>query len=677
MQEELTYSKKQIQPLIDKFAINPATNTIFAKLITMFDGKPNLQVWAIKAVFGKITTVENIENIKNWMEENSNFVKCLSKNGNVVSYSSKNSFKLLEKEIGAICALNFVRRSVKAFNTAQRTLFSQDINLDSITHMEAMSNAKFKKWHDIFVKFSKLPGTKKSNVYTKISSCKDIKNLEALMNNAITSTYSWNREDFLAFIANNAQDCSVVYDKDNIVVIRVTSYESSNRIAQTNTKWCIATSREQWNNYVVRENNKQYFMFDFNLSENDEIARIGFTISKNGLRNAHTVKDEDIKYGITYKSKRTDFNDVLKMRKMEIGLFMTIDKNLNYTWDIDSVVRYIESLGCKVLMNANGIVVTEIKSKVVASSLIGNTFISFGHIDFGSNASKMFVLMDLNRPESDSKSILMMTYAKDKYGIFSMQSFNDALGTSLMKDNYLSNLGITTDMFFKRDDVDPSIMLHKLIDEGDQAGAIKLIENNHDKINVNHELNGNVPVFMAIERRMFDLFTKIVMHEKYNTDMTDAYGESILTNIMYVYYLNTAFNMTAEDAKATRQIMEAIVDCGRFDLNYQNENEDTALSVATNTPALNWLVEKLASRPDINVNLVNDIGCNAIQEALRKKNKDAVKILAKRKDMKFTKDDVETARGLGIDLEKEASASREEQEAVRATLGDTLKSIFS
>ena len=81
--------------------------------------------------------------------------------------------------------------------------------------------------------------------------------------------------------------------------------------------------------------------------------------------------------------------------------------------------------------------------------------------------------------------------------------------------------------------------------------------------------------------------------------------------------------------------------------------------------------------PDINVNLVNDIGCNAIQEALRKKNKEAVKILAKRKDMKFTKDDVATARGLGIDLEKEASASCEKQETVGATLSDTLKSIFS
>ena len=52
-------------------------------------------------------------------------------------------------------------------------------------------------------------------------------------------------------------------------------------------------------------------------------------------------------------------------------------------------------------------------------------------------------------------------------------------------------------------------------------------------------------------------------------------------------------------------------------------------------------------------------------------------ILAKRKDMKFTKEDVVTARGLGIDLEKEASASCEKQETVGATLSDTLKSIFS
>lgn len=677
MQEELNYSKKQIQPLIDKFAINPATNTVFAKLIRMFDGKPNLQIWAIKTVFGKITTVENIENIKRWMDENTNFVKCLSKNGNIISYASKTDFKLLEKEISAICALNFVKRSVKAFNTAQRDLFTKAIKLDELSHMQLSTDKNFAKWHEIFVRFAKLPGSKKSNVYVKISSCKDIKELENLMNNAINNIYTWNREDFLAFISNNTPDCSVVYDKDGVVVIRVPSYESSNRIAQTNTKWCIATSRDQWQNYVVRENNKQYFMFDFNLKENDEIARIGFTISKNGLRNAHTVKDSDIKYGITYNGKPTKFGDVLKMRNMDMDMFITIDENKNYTWDIDSVVKLLGKLKAKVCMNKDGRVIAELPNNKVAADLIGNTFISFGHINFGAN-TKVFVMFDFNVPSTKGRSIVMMPYEKDKYGIMSMTNVVDAFGNSITKENYLSTLGITTDMYFKRKDVDPSVMLHKLIDEGDEIGAIKLIEENYDKINVNHELNGVVPVFSAIDRHMFNLFGKIISHEKYDTETTDGFGESLITNILYVYYLNASYTMKPDEEKTVRQIIEQIIDCGRFDLNYQNENEDTALTVATNSPRLNWLVKKLTEIPEVNVNLINDVNCHSLSEALRKKNLEAVPILVRRRDLIINDADREAAKKLGMNLDEVVQRERQDSEkATAAQLVGTLKSIFS
>ena len=85
---ELNYSKKQIQPLIDKYAINAETNTTFARVIELFDGQPNYQLWAVKVVFSKAITVDDLEAIKAWADENSNLIKRLTKNGNIISYSS-------------------------------------------------------------------------------------------------------------------------------------------------------------------------------------------------------------------------------------------------------------------------------------------------------------------------------------------------------------------------------------------------------------------------------------------------------------------------------------------------------------------------------------------------------------------------------------------------------------
>ena len=81
---EINYSKKQINPLISKYCINVEKNTVFQSLILMFNEQPNYQVWAIKAVFEGIATVDDIKNIHDWAENNSTEIKNLIK-GNIVS----------------------------------------------------------------------------------------------------------------------------------------------------------------------------------------------------------------------------------------------------------------------------------------------------------------------------------------------------------------------------------------------------------------------------------------------------------------------------------------------------------------------------------------------------------------------------------------------------------------
>ena len=86
----MTYNKKQMQPLIDKYAINPETNKLFTSVCEMFDGQPNYQIWAVKMVFSKSLDMDQLEAIHEWVTKNQTLVKSLEKQ-NIVSYSTKNA----------------------------------------------------------------------------------------------------------------------------------------------------------------------------------------------------------------------------------------------------------------------------------------------------------------------------------------------------------------------------------------------------------------------------------------------------------------------------------------------------------------------------------------------------------------------------------------------------------
>ena len=90
----MTYNKKQMQPLIDKYGINPETNKLFIKVCEMFDGQSNYQIWAVRMIFSQSMTFEELEHIHNWIVGNSNLISKLEKK-NVVSYSNKSGIAQL------------------------------------------------------------------------------------------------------------------------------------------------------------------------------------------------------------------------------------------------------------------------------------------------------------------------------------------------------------------------------------------------------------------------------------------------------------------------------------------------------------------------------------------------------------------------------------------------------
>jgi len=651
---ELNYSKKQIQPLIDKYAINPETNTTFARVIKMFDGQPNYQLWGVKVVFSKAVKIEELESIKNWADENSNLIKLLLKNGNIICYSSKADFIQLRNEADGLCKIAFVKGIISRFNTDQRKILTDAIGPDKFNGITCHSNAKFVEWFDLFSKFNKLSAGTKTKVIGRMSAVRDIEQIKTLLKQALQEKYSWNKEDLMSFVSNNTPNCDVVLNDKNIVILDVKNYRDSNTLCYGRTSWCITSSESQWKNYVTTKGNKQYFFFDFSKPEKDELAHIGFTISKDtGFHAAHSTTDCNLLgNGIEYHGKRVNIQKALTNAGVKLGMFLKLKKNTHFKWDINSLLEYVKKHDNEMAIayNKDNRVIVNALTNNGLGCLCGHTFIKYGQMVVENN-TKCYVLFDFNLSDNDDKGIVGVFYRKDNYNIDTLEQIWDAYGTNLKDDQYFSKIGIKTEEYLNREAVNPNILLHKLIDEGDEDAAIELIDKEKD-IDVNFVFNDRTPIFSAIDSKLHKVVGKIITNEKFNCATDDGFEESIPQSLLYSYYLDETCGLDAKQEANVREMISTIVDSGKFDLNYVDVNEDTLINIACTKPNMNWLVRKLVEREDINVNCVNDLGWSALGNAIRKNNIEAVKLLCKRPDLEIREKDRELAKNKKIALDK-------------------------
>ena len=651
---ELNYSKKQIQPLIDKYAINPETNTTFARVIKMFDGQPNYQLWGVKVIFSKAVKIEELESIKNWADENPNLIKMLLKNGNIICYSTKADFTQLRNESDGLCKIAFVKGIISRFNTDQRKILTDAIGPDKFNGLTCHSNAKFNEWFNLFSKFNRLSASTKTKVIGRMSAVRDIEQIKTLLNQALQEKYSWNKEDLMSFVANNTPLCDVVLNDKDIVILDVKNYRDSNTLCYGRTSWCITSSESQWKNYVTTKGNKQYFFFDFSKPEKDELAHIGFTVNKDiGFHAAHSTTDCNLLgNGIEYHGKRVNIQKALTNAGVKLGMFLKLKKNTHFKWDINSLLEYVKKHDNEMAIayNKDNRVIVNALTNNALGCLCGHTFIKYGQMMVENN-TKCYVLFDFNLSDNDDKGIVGVFYRKDNYNIDTLEQVWDAYGTNLKDDKYFSKIGIKTEEYLNREAINPNILLHKLIDEGDEDAAIELIDKEKD-IDVNFVFNDRTPIFSAIDSKLHKVVGKIITNKKFNCSIDDGFEESIPQSLLYSYYLDDTCELDAKQEKNVREMISTVVDCGKFDLNYVDVNEDTLINIACMKPTMNWLVEKLVAREDINVNCVNDLGWAALGNAIRKNNLEAVKLLCKRPDIEIREKDKELAKKKKIALDK-------------------------
>ena len=197
---------------------------------------------------------------------------------------------------------------------------------------------------------------------------------------------------------------------------------------------------------------------------------------------------------------------------------------------------------------------------------------------------------------------------------------------------------------------DASIQLHKLIENGDEQGAINLI-NSEKGIDVSYEYNQRIPVFSAINSNMYDLFEVIVAHPTYDINVEDGFGESLLESLIYMYASDEITSDPSQNSALERMI-KAILKYNAYNVNAKDLNEDTALIISCEFKKLNWLTKEFLLNKDIDINVINDAECSALTEAIRYKNLEAIKMLSKMRNLVVRDIDWEEAKKANIDLSK-------------------------
>ena len=652
----MNYNKKQMQPLIEKFQINPETNKLFIKIIEMFDNQPNYQIWAVKGVFNKTFDFETLSRIHDWVVLNQPMIKNLEKK-NIVSYSTKAAITQLFHEMTALDNLAVIKDVISHFNTEQRKMLTESIIPEELNGLQAYQNTNVKKWGGILNKFNALPSFRKNNFYTKASGVRNAEELLDLISSAIEATYRWDKDDFLAYLKNNTRGVEVVFNKDSCVIIRVPNFETSKKLCGGGrTQWCISMEKDHWNSYVgTYKEREQYFLFDFSRRETDPFAHIGFTIQKGeGIVEAQSCDNQPMLHEAWDNGKeKLTVHDVLTAFGVKKGTFIRLPENNEFNWDTISILEFIKNNPDKyaIAFEKDKRYVINCLTSDGVSKLVGHTMINA--YNFGVHPdTKIYVLLDTNLPVNDEKAVVAMRFVKDSYGSLSIVDGRDLFNTDILAtySSYLDEIGISRNDFLNCEAIDPSILLHKYIDEHDEVAAVKLIEENYDTINVNFEFESRVPVIAAVNSGMFKLFNKVINHPKFNATIEDGFGATLPITLLYLYSAEDV-TPSSEDEKKLASLISEILECNTFDLNARDLSGDSILTITCQYEKMVWIGKKLVLEKNVDVNTSNLFGETPVGICITNKNLEMLRILGKRGDLIISDENRKLAKANAINLD--------------------------
>lgn len=654
----MEYNKKQIQPLIDKFAINPETNTFFQSIIKMFEGQPNYQLWAVKVLFGGQTNIEELTAIHAWLANNKNHVKRLSK-ANIVSYTREKDFILLRKEMNGIDMVNTISKTIACFNTDQRKILAEKIMAGIETPLDAYNSSLIHEVSQTFANFNKISPNRRKKMLSNCSALRDYNLLYKAIKDSIKETYIWEKEDMLAFMEANTPTCTVVFNQGPYVILRVPGFTESKKLCGGGrTEWCITMQDGHWNTYSSsRDGKTQYFFFDFSKKESASLAHVGFTTKKGkGIITAQTCENKNMLSEFKVNGENWNIFSLLKHIGCDPAIFSSITPP-SYEWEAKGLLSLLNAHKdlYESLYDKDGYVLVLVKrqdEKVV--KLIEHTNANWEACitrSLNDGGSKLFILFNFNVDYKKDESICMYSYEKDKYGTYSLRVALDAFNNNIKNEHYLERIGFDIDNLVGLNKIDKRVLLHKYIEEQNEKKAVELVENSDKNFDVNYEFSGSIPIYSALSNHMKALFKAIIEHPMFEADMENSYGETLLQSLLFIYASDEVAESSAE-GKEFKELIDLILSSDKFSINTIDINEDTAINIACHYPKLLWVVERLVKNPRVNLNQVNDFNCTALGEAIRCENIEALKLIGMRPDLKVREYDKQLAKEHKIKLEE-------------------------
>lgn len=167
-----------------------------------------------------------------------------------------------------------------------------------------------KLWKSFFGEIKEIPGVGRKY----FGSLKRYKNIREFIKAAENFLMSSQNEGIVAFY-DKIDKCNekygnlgadIVFDENGILIIEVKSFQA-NQMLNGHTRHCIKDYINQWENYVTKKDAKQYYIYNFNISQYDNKSVIGITIIPGKEKNyaCHLKDDADFKNKI--KSQLRDW----------------------------------------------------------------------------------------------------------------------------------------------------------------------------------------------------------------------------------------------------------------------------------------------------------------------------------------------------------------------------------
>jgi hypothetical protein len=274
--------------------------------------------------------------------------------------NNRNDLNFLPKPLSQYTELVYLERDLN--NIPKLKLTKRFANLIIDKNLKAQVIEKSLNNNDLKYYFENIDGTPDAKTFKqKLNRYKTydeiVKYLETYIN--------FHRNDFnyekIMKKVNERGDLKVLYNKDEKVLVHVTSHEGLKAIGSPS--WCIYNSGDNYNNYTKGGLYNQYVFFNFDETVYSEYSMIGFTMDGTRITASHLMNDDHIDDVMGYlnnigvypkiKAINTEIENIKKNRgavSSELNYMRTIphDDNLSgseksgeYHQSIENILKAI------------------------------------------------------------------------------------------------------------------------------------------------------------------------------------------------------------------------------------------------------------------------------------------------------------------------------------------------